>query len=373
MASLFTSLYPRSHGVLHGFALAREVHGQEMLDSSLVTLAEALKRNGYVTFGVAGTGHVSRQAGMTNGFDHLTELWFTQNPSLHNALLDLKSSLRKTSSPFFLWVHYFNPHSPYNARKPWIDHYARHPKQTEEFASKQMEWLQTQIPRIKDNPDIIETLVDLYDSEINYTDSYIKRLFDEVLPTKNTLVIITADHGEAFMDHGLLGHANSLFEEELRIPLIIIPPASTKFKASAVSGAVCNIDIYPTILNYLRIEQPSPLQGQSLSSLLDGNPPPTDRVIFAELDRGQSLKSVAIGNWKLIADPAGRKPLMLFDLASDPKEARNILEEQPEVAARLNGELDRWMDRTEPFTAPRGTVHLTPEQEKTLKSLGYLK
>ncbi|MEI6971130.1 MAG: sulfatase, partial [bacterium] len=124
LASLFTSTYTRSHGVLHGFARERKIHGQEVLDPSFLTLAEALKANGYATFAIAGTGHATSQSGMAQGFDKFDGLWFPPCETIHDAASAMRTDIAK-SKPFFLWVHYFTPHAPYYARKPWINRYAR--------------------------------------------------------------------------------------------------------------------------------------------------------------------------------------------------------------------------------------------------------
>jgi len=373
MASLFTSKYPRSHGVLHGYAQEHEIHGQELLDPSFLTIAEVLKANGYATFGIAGTGHVTQQSGLAQGFDTFKGLWFPPCEELHTAAMELRGNLAKRT-PFFLWIHYFPPHAPYYARKPWIDQYARHSEYVTEFSHKPVEWLQMQLSRIKNSPDIRDTIIDLYDAEINFVDSFVRRLFSEVLHDDNTLVIVTADHGEMLLEHGSMGHAKSLFEEEVRIPLIIVPPASGKFKVTAVATPVCNLDIYPTILDLIGIPIPTGLQGQSLKPLMDGDVPRGERTLFAEFDRvAAPLKSITRAGWKFIASPDNMKAGLLFDLRSDPGETNNLFAANPAMAAQMIQGLQEWMDANRQFEAPKGSIHLTAEQEKILKSVGYLK
>ncbi|MEI6810311.1 MAG: sulfatase [bacterium] len=373
LASMFTSRHPRSHGVLHGFAQAREIHGQELLAPSFVTLAEALKANGYSTFGIAGTGHVTEQSGLAQGFDKFTGLWFPPCETIHDTALAYKKDLN-SGKPFFLWVHYFPPHAPYYARKPWIEQYARHPSLVPEFKRQSVEWLQSQLPRIKENKEIQETIIDLYDAEINFVDAFVERLFKEVLPQGNTIVIVTADHGEMFFEHGSMGHAQSLFEEEVRIPLIIVPPAPGGFKAVTVSSPVCNIDFYPTILDLAEIPYQAGVQGESLKPLLTGGQSRQERPLFAEFDRGAlPLRSVLENGWKLIVSPDKSETGMLFDLKSDPGETNNLFSVKPDVAVRLGSVLQQWMSANKPFDAPTGTIHLTPDQQKVLKSLGYVK
>lgn len=373
IASIFTSVHPRSHGVLHGFAREKQIHGQELLAPAFLTLAEALRARGYATYGIAGTGHVTAQSGLAQGFDKFNGLWFPPCELLHNAALDLKADLEK-QKPFFLWIHYFTPHAPYYARKPWIDRYARHPGLVPEFSRKPADWLHEQVPRMNASADIRETIVDLYDAEINFVDGFVERLFKEVLPRGNTLVIISSDHGEMLFEHGSFGHAQSLFEEEIKVPLVIVPPAAGTFKAKTVGAQVSSLDLYPTILDLLGIANPPGLQGQSLKPLLDGGEPVTNRHFFAEFDRGTlPLRSITLRGWKFISFPGGAIDGMLFDLNSDPGETNNLISLKPDVAGSLKRDLLQWMEANKPFEAPRGSVQLTPEQEKILKSLGYIR
>lgn len=373
LASLFTSKYPRSHGVLHGFAQAREIHGQELLDPSFTTLAEILRANGYATFGIAGTGHVTGQSGLAQGFDNFTGLWFPPCETIHDSAVGYKKALN-SGKPFFLWIHYFPPHAPYYARKPWIDKYARHPALVTEFKHQSVEWLQSQLPRIRESKEIQETIIDLYDAEINFVDTFVARLFTEVLPKDNMLVILSADHGEMLFEHGAMGHAQTLFESEVRTPLIVVPPTAGVFKPLTADTPVCSLDICPTILDLAGISPPPGLQGQSLKPLLAGTAQMTHRPIFAEFDRGViPLRSILAEKWKLIMNPDDTSSTMLFDLQVDPGETNNLAAVKTEKTAELERQLMEWMSANKPYEAPKGTLNLTPEQLRILKSVGYVK
>ena len=371
MASLFTSVYPGGHGVKHGIAMDGAIHGQELLDDSFLTLAEVLRSRGYKTFGISSNAHMSRDTGMAQGFDNFTSFWFYESAPVHQAAVELTEQIEE-AKPWFLWIHYFDPHSPYQPRKPWIDSYAKHPEYIDEFGNKHIEWLREQQPRIEGNRDILQTLIDLYDSEINYTDDFVRRLFSEVLPPGNTLIVISADHGEAFLDHGFLGHAKTLFQEEIRVPLIIVPPGATTAQSRRSGHEVSIIDIYPTILDYAGIKPPTQCRGRSLRSVVEGGIPEPGRPVFAEFDRGVPQQSVILDGWKLTVCGT-EQARVLANLAADPGETQNLASSELAMTKRLNDEMERWRAHTPLFTAPRGEVRLTPKQEELMKSLGYLR
>lgn len=372
MASIFTSVYPRTHGVRRGVARQREIHGQEVLDESFLTLAESLKKAGYRTFGLSSNAHMSRETGMAQGFDHFVSQWFSQAKDIHEAAVEIRSRLR-AEEPYFLWIHYFDPHSPYLARAPWIDTYARHREHLEGWSAKTMEAMRAEIDLVKNNPAIRETLIDLYDSEINHTDLFVRRLFDEVVDDRNALVIVSSDHGEAFAEHGFLGHAQSLHAEELKVPLIIVLP-NEKNAGRTVASAVSTVDIFPTVLNVLGVEIPAECRGRSLVGLIRGEEA-EPRPLFAEFDRGRSLGAIILDDWKLVSAPEEGATSHLFDLNRDPGELSNLAgtESGIEMLDRLQTALTRWQRENPSFDAPRGKVNLTPDQEKMLRSLGYLR
>jgi len=371
VASIFTGLPPHSHGVLRGVAQERGIHGQELLDDSFVTLAETMKAAGYATFGVSGNAHVSKETGMAQGFDYFTNMWFPQSSVLHEEIKPLKRKLQ-SARPFFLFVHYFNPHSPYVAAEPWTGQYARHPEMIRQWSGRQMEELRPQIPVMSTNRAILETLVDLYDSDINMVDDYVRRLFAEILPERKAVVVILSDHGEGFLEHGYLGHAQSLFDEELRVPLIIVPPDGNA-GGRVVSEPVSLLDIYPTLAEFAGVKAPAGIRGQSLVGAVSGKSVPGPQQVMAEFDRGAALRCIVDNRWKLIADGTNVSARMLFNIASDPGETNNMAAAEPARADNLSLELEALRNATPTFQAPRGAIRLSPEQERMMHALGYVR
>jgi arylsulfatase A-like enzyme/HEAT repeat protein len=207
----------------------------------------------------------------------------------------------------FVWIHFFEPHEPYVA----------HPEF--EFGASD---------------------IDRYDSEIAYTDAAVGRLVREARARRpGTVVILAADHGEEFEEHGGRYHGSTLYEEQLRIPLIVSIPDGTPH---VVEGQAQLIDVTPTVLALLDISVPVRMRGTDLGPWLATPPAPAARLppAFAELE---DKRMVSLAGEKLICDM--RLGLCAFyDLGVDPHERRNLAEERPLRVAVLHGLLDSWLD-----------------------------
>ena len=370
VASVFTSLYPATHGVRNGIVEENEVLNQEVLEDSFVTLAEALRAEGYATFGVSSNLHISRESGMGQGFDRFVSLGLVDAAMVHAAVQGLKHELRQ-SEPFFLWVHYYDPHAPYQARFPAIEDYGADMALAREWEDRE---IHTRADYLRDNPEILATLVDLYDSEIHHTDSFLRKLFEEVIPGENNLAVIVADHGEAFLEHGFVAHGMSLFEEELRVPLVITAPGG-RAKGMRVPSPVSALDIYPTVLDYAGVEAPAGLCGVSLRRHLEGPAPGELRPVISELgiDDWVPMRSIALGRWKYIEMRIDHRiERQLFDLSADPEEERNLVTEQGDVARRLYVELERRLGPWSCAETARQEISLSSEDRQKLESLGYV-
>ena len=217
----------------------------------------------------------------------------------------------------FVWVHFFEPHEPY----------VQHP----EFPFG--------------NGD-----VDRYDSEIAYTDAAVGRLIASVRARRpGTIVVLAADHGEEFDEHGGRYHGSTLYDEQLRIPLIVSIPGVAPH---VVDGQVQLIDVTPTLLALLDIPVPVRMRGTDLGPWLATPPAPASRLppAFAEVE---DKRAIVLGAEKLLCDLRFGF-CAYYDLAADPGERKNLAEERPGRAAVLRGLLDDWLDshvRLEPLLA----------------------
>ncbi len=232
----------------------------------------------------------------------------------------------------FVWVHFFEPHEPYVAHEGFS------------FGSGD---------------------IDRYDSEIAYTDAAVGRLVKEVRARRpGTIVIVAADHGEEFDEHGGRYHGSSLYEEQLRIPLIISIPG---VPPHVVDGQVELFDVTPTVLNLLDISVPARMRGTDLGPWLATPPAPAARLppAFAELE---DKRMVSVAGEKLICDMR-LGFCAYYDLTTDPHERHNLAEERPDRVAYLHGLLDRWLDahlrlepsQLEPATGTAGAAVAVPK------------
>ena len=276
------------------------------------TLATILGARGYTTAAfynasiffcddARATGYGKRRF----GFAH-AETEHLQAPALTDRVLSyLKEHRRKGRSRLFLWVHYFDVHEPYHRHPPF------------DFGARD---------------------VDLYDAEIALVDREIGRLMAALsILDGPTIFVLTADHGEEFREHGGTYHGSSLYEEQIRVPLVLGVPG---LKARTLQNPAQLVDIAPTVLSLLGMRIPRSMRGRSLVPDLLGSPghsPP----VFSEV---HTKKMVRHRDWKLIHDYR-RSTYELYDLRTDPRERANLIGRRPVEAARLRGLLRGWFDR----------------------------
>ncbi len=367
VASIATALYPREHGVLHGTVTEGKIERQETLDPSFLTLAEAMKAGGYSTFGVFSNGHMTREMGFGQGFDVIRSLWFEKSPAPNRAVAEIRSRIRE-SQPYFLWVHYFDPHAPYMAREPWINVYSTNAALCRQLSGLGFQDLKNTRNTIRENPAALQALIDVYDSELGYADRSVEELFGMLEIGEDCLVVVSSDHGEQFLEHNGLYHGFTLYEPEVRVPLIVRMPAR-RFAGTTVAAPVSNRNILPTILDICGIRLDAMIPGYSLLPLIHGGPAP--EPVYLELDRGNDWKGVRRDHWKLLCRK--KSEYELFDLASDPAEANPAALRSPEKADELKTLLNSWLRAHPVFSSQKGPANLSRDQKETLRSLGYLK
>jgi arylsulfatase A-like enzyme len=203
----------------------------------------------------------------------------------------------------------------------------------------------------------------------------------------NSIIIITSDHGEEFLDHKHIGHRQTLFEEVILVPLIVKLPDGTTAR-KVIDQPVSNKDILPTILDAIGEKIPEGI-GRSFLPLITGDAQDAHGPVYAELDITGYWKSIRSGKWKFMFRGLKRRSLgrlnrgqskpkiikqrFLYDLQTDPRETKNLLRRQPDIAQRLESELDQWIKTNPVFKPPKTNVSLKKEEEEKLRSLGYLK
>jgi choline-sulfatase len=343
--SIFTGLYPPAHGVRDNGAYA--------LGEGAVTLADRLRAQGYTTHAFVSALVLNRRYNLNKGFESYDDdLWSEADPKLFmirsrrapktaDHFLSWLDGWNKTKSkPFFTWIHFFDPHQPY------------HPE-----------------------PMDVPLAASTYDAEITSVDRAIGRIVQQLRDDNlldNTLLVITADHGESLGEHGEQTHAIFVYDATVRVPLIIRAP--WLLKPGVYGAPVRSVDISPTILDGLGLPALEKIDGRSLLTAMEGKEPAPDlpqysESLLSEVGFGMApLFAVRDGGYKYIRAPRPE----LYDLRKDPHELHNLVTEQPRVAARLNGELTTLMDESTRHAVKAAASPMTKETEESLQALGYL-
>jgi arylsulfatase A-like enzyme len=364
-ASLLTSTAPAVHG-----ATSSKVG----LPASLPGLPRVLREAGYFTQGIATHVYLSKEYGFGEGFDRLRYLPDTRAEEVTDQAIRFLEG--KGDSDFFLFLHYYDPHWHYDPPPPYDR--AFDPEYQGSATGIWWDFKERDASSI-DSKDLHHIRA-LYDGEILYTDREVERLIQEMKRIgvfENALVVVTSDHGEEFLDHGAWEHQKTLYEEQLRIPLLVKLPGSTS-SAGRVKGQVSLVDVAPTVLDVLGIEAPESFEGRSL---LDASR--TGEA--AELEAWAETEHTLDGSRKFAArrGVAGEKAIFtlkpeglavdLFDLAKDPRESERL-----DPGARVRAFEEKLADYLAVAEARRGgrtppPVELGPEDLERLRALGYVR
>jgi len=335
-ASLMTGLEPPRHG-LHDNGLAA-------LPAELPTLAEALAAQGYATGAVVASGVLDHRFGLDRGFDEYNDRLTAEQRGEYGyperdaeAVTDAAlawAGAQSTEQPYFLWVHYYDPHAPYLAH------------------------------------DTADTSTDSrYAAEIRYVDRHLGRLLGK-LPgdPSRRVVAVVGDHGEMLGEHGERAHGLLLYRASLEVPLIVSGPGVTA--GQVVDTTVASSRLAASLARLAGLESGGTF-GRALPGLPGSASPPRSAPVYSETwlpatAYGWSrMLAVSVGRWRYVQAPRAE----LFDFVADPSESRNLLEQEPERGAELLAELGRFAEaegtRAEPAEG-------TAELQAQLRALGYM-
>jgi len=376
-ATMFTGLLPRRHGVVKNGLIVGRNHD---------TLAERLSRHGYDTGAIVSSFVVNRRFGLDQGFSSYDDEFPKRGSTARNntfedmevpggfdqraertrekalAWLDARGYLggRQPGRPFFLWVHFFDPHDPYVPPHRFRRAVA---------------------PR--DAKGELQAMIASYDGEVRYTDAEIGALADALAKgglLDQTLLVVTADHGEGLMSHGHQNHGLHLYEEAVHVPLLLRWPRGLP-RERRIAAPVSLADLLPTLLEIGGIPEPAATgDGLSLLPILRGeqDPDPHRAILLERREyesqrigdfdvRGEKL-ALRLGQFKYIAAPE-EKSFELFDLEADPGERRNLFAERAKESAAMQRVLTEW--RTRP-AAERAQGDQSSETLEALRALGYV-
>jgi len=326
--SLFTSMLPSHNGV-------EDLN--EVLADDVPLLAEILQKNGYLTAAIVNNGQMKAHWGFSRGFETWREFQVdTPEGNCENITKEALAWLQSSADqPFFLFLHYFDVHEPYEAAEPFRKQFG---VTLTGQQTRQAMW-EARFPKGLSLSGIRkERVIRAYDAEIAWLDSQLGKLFEQIPP--DTLVVIFSDHGEAFEEHGWTLHGATLYEEEIRVLLLVSDPRGTH-KGRKVDEPVMLLDAAPTILRRCRIDPPDSFEGVDLYPLLAGGSLAA-RAVLSETKRvleGRALKMVSLHPWKMVYS--------LFDgsieLYGLPDEQKDLASEDPKRTEALSGVLREWV------------------------------
>ncbi len=373
VASIMTGLYASSH-LVEG--------RRDSLPVSLPTLPALLKEHGFATYAFVTNGNISAGFGFGRHFDEYIQLRENaQSPAIHRFSSDLfgviesHPALHRGEKPLFIYVHATDPHAPH---VPGPGDYTGLPACAPEAEAK----VSARHWRGDDAPGTAEELrrcaLALYDREVRHSDFYFGRFLDMLKKRDlydDALIFFTADHGESFGEHDKWGHGKTLYQPELRVPLIVKLPHAA-YPGKQVGEAVRQIDILPTVADVLGFDPPPGIQGRSLLEELDG-PPPDPQPAFSELVLGpRPLAAMVFNGFKLIAEQqAETADYELYDLLHDPRESHDVSERHPVTLGFMKTALRAWtidQELKKRAIEKPDEATLDPESEEVLRKLGYI-
>jgi len=379
--TMLTSLPPCVHGLKTGL---------EVIPDWVITLAEEMRAGGFATGAVTEDGWLGIEHGFGRGFNVYAE---NKSPDIMTPIGQVERTFaraetwlaRHRKQRFFLFLHTFQVHSPYTPPPRYQAMFASHDGQPVTAAS----------PR---------NLRDMasYDREIRYTDDQLRRLFATITALglqKNTIFILTSDHGEEFLEHGYLQHGAHLYEESTHVPLLVWGPGHV-VAGRRIAEPVGHIDLMPTILALAGLPRSTQAQGLNLAQALAGAelPPHPARTLFSEAWGNKAddhYRSIDVEPPSYLAQAGPLKLLRYrradgfayeyYDLATDPGERTNTYAKKTSEAAPLRAAVDAYESncraiemtvRRHPGAIAETTPHravLQPEEEEKLRALGYLR
>lgn len=389
--TMFTGLLPRTHGTLK--------NGLQV-DSSLPLLSEILAKEGYRTGAFLSSFAVSSKFGLQRGFERYdddfkdgqckwdvarweghkiegdfcrrgdltrasAEAWLEKQGYLPPASGNARSTATTPEEPFFLWIHFFDAHNPYDPP----------PEHAKLFPPK------------GNPPSELDQEIAKYDAEIHFADQEMGKLFDRLAAAKrldDTIVIVAGDHGEGLMDHGWMLHGLQIYEEAVRVPFIVRWPAKLP-AGKVIEEPVELADMTPTVLELTGIAMPKAKnapEGISLAAAATGKAKlDAERAVLvqrrfyaSDSERGVAVKGskhgLRLGDWKYI-EAKEEDSFELYDLKSDPGEKRNLADSAQKERTKLAGELATTLSSTTAAAAPAPRA-VSEEDARRLEALGYV-
>jgi arylsulfatase A-like enzyme len=343
---------------------ARMRRAADRVPRDVVMVQQILKKNGYTTLAATAGGNFGVGHAFDRGFDSFNGR-SRDVTAVAGKLRELIDRYRNPEKPIFAVFHTYEIHSPYDPPEEYRTIFGEFDSGFQPTSRALLD-INADPAKSLSGPEMAKTVA-LYDGEIRFTDDTLRDFFAYLEETgflDNALVIITSDHGEEFGDHGGVLHQGFLYDELMSIPLIL---SGTGISPRVDERMVSTIDIAPTILDFVGLDAPDAMQGQSLLRKDPGRN--GSDAVFAQY--GPRRYAVRTDNWKLIRN-TGSGVIELYDLWNDPDEFVNVADAHPDIVADLGSRIDAFKARHRAPKRKTSRQELEQEEIEHLKALGYL-
>jgi|GEM_PF-128825 len=384
-ATLLTSMYPSSH---------QAIYKPDMLPDPVVSIAEMLGGEGYFCLGFANNANITPMFNFGQGFDHygylrpdyfffspesgfqltgynqlrlVRERFISQKKYVQHYYQDARVVNRNVISwlerlrrgRFFIFIHYMETHDPYFV----------HPYNGEGYA---------RVSNPNPDPSMAGRLSEMYDGELRYVDEAVGHLCDwlrEAGLYDETLIVLTADHGQEFHEHGGWWHGTTLYEEQIHVPLLVKLPGGEQ-AGRVDQRMVRTLDVTPTILTLAGIPPHATMQGKSFLGIMGEEWSGAEDVFSEEDHEGNVVHSLRTPTWKLMTanrnNPRGLPPVSLFHLAEDPGETDNLATEREDLVELMTARMKERTSLARGEAVPRQEREIDEATMERLRSLGYV-
>lgn len=383
--SLLTSVRPTTHQMHEGIQVPKEFH----------VLPQILRDKGFATYGIIGNPFAGApELGLDRGYDEAVQVYRLDHVVARSATEESKSfavaqpsdinveifkripAWKKTG--MYVYIHYLQPHKPYDPPERFVRDFNCGPASWKSLHDR---WVGAMIQG-RATEQTIRSLEERYRANIKYVDEAIGELIAKLKSAglyDDALIILTSDHGEAFFKHKKFGHNLDLYDDMVRVPLIIKFPASDKVKPARRTNLTETVDLMPTILEYLGIAVPDQAEGESLLNLaymkkdrLDGEEVILRAFAFTPSSsiKSNNKHAIRVRDYKYILDvDAGEE---LYNLVDDPDEQHNLAEREPKKTADFRALLNSRIDTRSGTTIVHDSnLRKDPRMTALLNTLGY--
>jgi len=374
LASFVTAVYPTRHRII-------TQHLDYDRDFFYPTIMEILKRQGYEVATFFAHPLLNKIKWIKRGVDfHFQTKYYKGDSHQMNSYsaTDLTNAalnwvLKKPKNKFFIWMHYIAPHTPYLPPPPYDRLYVNdeyyNPHKTAGFVDNLEGRGGIPPDAAIESISEVDYYIAQYDGEIKYADRQIGRFIKKLKELKlyeNTLIIISADHGESLGEHNVyFEHAAGLYDESIKIPLIVKLPQE-KFRGKIINRQVRAVDIMPSILDILNVKVSENIDGESLYPLITGRGVYKSQYSFSKT---AAMNSIRTEEWKLIYYEDNNS-YELFNLKEDPQRLTNLYDDEGKIAQMLSSEMEEIASI--PSDIKRGTEDIDKKAKEVMRSLGYV-